>query len=201
MDKLWMVLPGAAMAGLGAVLCAMGYRQVRFQAMTVGVCVFAAAGAAAGAALGYPAFAAGLCGAGAILGYTLHGLLFRAYVGLAAAMGGAALGLLLCVVCHYSNPLLLCGAAAAGSAVIALLDARIMTIGWTSAAGAALVTHGLLRSTPELLQVPPVQLAWTLAAIFAVLFGTGFAFQMRTTTEKQNASTEIAPAPQPSHGV
>jgi hypothetical protein len=198
MDKLWMILPGAAMAGLGAVLCAMGYRQVRFQAMTVGVCVFAAAGAAAGAALGYPAFAAGLCAAGAILGYALHGLLFHAYVGLAAAMGGAAVGLLLSVVSHYSNPLLLCGATAAGSAVIALLDARIMTIGWTSATGAALVTHGLLRSTPALSQLPHGQLTWTLALIFTVLFGAGFAFQMRTTPDQRHASTQIAPAPLPS---
>ena len=46
MNGLWAALPGAALAGLGAVLCAMGYRQIRFQAMTVGICVFAAAGAA-----------------------------------------------------------------------------------------------------------------------------------------------------------
>src|SRR6185295_13237633 len=114
MDKLWLILPGAAMAGLGAVLGAMGYRQVRFQAMTVGICVFAATGAAAGALLGYPAFAAGLCIAGAVLGYALHGMLFHVYVGLAAAMGGAAVGLLLAVLCNYSNPYLLCAATAAG---------------------------------------------------------------------------------------
>jgi len=193
MDKLWMILPGAALAGLGAVLCAMGYRQVRFQAMTVGICVFAATGAAAGALLGYPAFAAGLCIAGAVLGYALHGMLFHVYVGLAAAMGGAAVGLLLAVVCHYSNPVVLCGATAAGCAVIALLDARIMTIGWTSAAGAALVTHGLLRSTAVLSALPQAQLTWTLAAIFVVLFGAGFVFQLRTTAEQQ-LPTQIVPA-------
>ena len=109
-------------------------------------------------------------------------------------MGGAALGLLLSVMCNYSSPLVLCGATAAGAAVIALLDARLMTIGWTSAAGAALVTHGLLRSTAVLATLPRTQLTWTLAIIFIALFGAGFAFQMRTTQE-QHASTQIAPAP------
>lgn len=196
MDRLWLILPGAAMAGLGAVLGAMGYRQVRFQAMTVGVCVFAAAGAGLGAMLGWPAFAAGLCVAGAVLGYALHGVLFRVYVGLAAAMGGAAVGLLLSVLCGYSNPMVLCGATAAGAVVIALLDARLMTIGWTAAAGAALVTHGLLRSTAVLASLPRTQLLWTLSAIFAVLFAAGFAFQLRTTRE-EHVSTQIAPAPSP----
>lgn len=200
MDKLWLVLPGAALAGLGAVLGAMGYRQVRFQAMTVGVCVFAAAGAAIGALLGWPAFAAGLCIAGAVVGYALHGVLFRVYVGLAAAMGGAAVGLLLSVLCNYSNPMVLCAAAAAGAVVIALLDARAMTIGWTSAAGAALVTHGLLRSTAVLASLPPTRLLWTLAAIFVVLFAAGFAFQWRTTRE-EHVSTQIAPAPSPAPGA
>ena len=196
MERLWQTLPGATMAGLGMVLCVLGYRQVRFQAMTVGVCVFAVAGAAAGSLLGYPAFAAGLCAAGAVLGYALHGMLFHVYVGLAAAMGGAAVGLLLSVLCHYSNPVVLCGATAAGCGVIALLDARIMTIGWTSAAGAALVTHGLYRSMPALGDLSPTQLTWTLAATFAVLSIAGIVFQSRTTAEQQ-LSTKIAPAPEP----
>jgi hypothetical protein len=91
---------------------------------------------------------------------------------------------------------LLCGATAAGAVVIALLDARLMTIGWTSAAGAALVTHSLLRSTAVLASLPRAQLLWTLAAIFVVLTAAGFAFQWRTTREEQVA-TQIAPAPAP----
>ena len=114
MNGLWATLPGAALAGLGAVLCTMGYRQIRFQAMTVGICVFAAAGAAAGSLLGYPAFAAGLCAAGAVLGYVLHRALFHVYLGLAAAMGGGAIGLLLAVLCHYSSPVFLCCVTAIG---------------------------------------------------------------------------------------
>lgn len=195
MDRLWQTLPGAALAGLGMVLCALGYRQVRFQAMTVGVCVFAAAGAAAGSLLGYPAFTAGLCVSGALLGYALHTILFQVYVGLAAAMGGAAVGLLLTVLCNYSNPIVLCSATAAGCGVIALLDARIMTIGWTSAAGAALVSHGLYRSMPALGELSRSQLTWTLSTIFALLAITGIVFQMRTTTEK-HLPTEVLPAAQ-----
>jgi hypothetical protein len=194
MNGLWQALPGAALAGLGAVLCAMGYRQIRFQAMTVGICVFAAAGAAAGALLGYPAFAAGLCAAGAVLGYALHRMLFHVYVGLAAAMGGAAIGLLLAVLCRYSSPLFLCGMTAIGATVIALLDTRLMTMGWTSAAGAALVTHGVFRAIPMLATLPRTQLTWTLAAIFILLAGGGFAFQLRTTPD-EHPSTVIAPAP------
>jgi hypothetical protein len=195
MDRLWQILPGAAMAGLGAVLCALGYKQVRFQAMTMGVFVFAAAGAAIGTLLGYPAFAVGLCVAGAILGYALHGVLFHVYVGLAAAMGGAAVGLLLTLLCHYSNPIVLCGATAAGCAVIALLDARIMTIAWTSAAGAALVTQGLYRSLPSLGALSHPQLTWTLAITFAVLFLAGWAFQSRMTAEQQ-LSTKVLAVPE-----
>ncbi len=196
MEKLWDVLPGAALTGLGAVLCALGYRQIRFQAMTVGVCVFAAAGAAAGALLGYPAFAAGLCVAGALLGYALHGLLFHAYVGLAAAMGGAAVGLLLSVVFNYSHPLVLCGATAVGGAVIALLNSRMMTMLWTSAAGAALITHGLYRSIPVLSTLSRAQVTWTLAATFAFLCAAGTAFQARTSREEQ-LSTAIVPTADP----
>ena len=196
MNALWQAIPGAALAGLGAVICAMGYRQIRFQAMTVGICVFAAAGAAAGALLGYPAFAAGLCAAGAVLGYVLHRMLFHVYVGLAAAMGGAAIGLLLAVLVRYSSPVFLCAVTAIGATVIALLDTRLMTMGWTAAAGAALVTHGVFRAIPMLATLPRTQLTWTLAAIFVLLAGGGFAFQLRTTPE-EHATTVIAPAPEP----
>jgi len=196
MNALWQAISGAALAGLGAVICSMGYRQIRFQAMTVGICVFAAAGAAAGALLGYPAFAAGLCAAGAVLGYTLHRMLFQVYVGLAAAMGGAAIGLLLALLCRYSSPVFLCGITAICAAVIALLETRLITMGWTAAAGAALVTHGVFRAIPTLETLPRTQLTWTLAAIFVLLAGGGFAFQARTASE-EHAATVIAPAPAP----
>jgi len=192
MQGLWATVPGAALAGLGAVLCATGYRQLRFQAMTVGVCVFAAAGAVAGGLLGYPAFAAGLCAAGAVLGYVLHDRLIPVYVGLAAAMGGAALGLLLAVLCRYSSPILLSVLTAIGAAVIALLNTRLLTMGWTAASGAALVTHGIFRAIPMLSTLPRAQLGWTLAAIFALLAGGGFAFQLRTNP-KIHPDTIIAP--------
>jgi hypothetical protein len=194
MEKLWIVLPGAVMAGLGAVLCALGYRQVRFQAMTVGICAFAAAGAAAGSLLGFPAFAAGLCASGAVLGFALHRVLFPVYVGLAAALGGGAIGLLLAVLTHYSNPLVLCCATALGCTVVSLLDARLITIGWTSAAGAALVTHGLYRSIPYLHTVGRGPLTWTLSIIALALFAAGFAFQVRTSDERE-IPTQVAPAP------
>jgi len=194
MDRLWMALPGAALAGLGAVLCSMGYRHLRSPALTFGVLVLAAAGAAAGAAMGTPAFAAGLCVTGAFLGTVFHGRSFRVTVGLAAAMGGGAVGLLMSVVCRTSHPLVLCGATAAGAAVLALLDDRILTIGWTSTAGAALIVHGLLRSTPALATLSQAQLSWTLAILFLALSGAGFAFQVRSTAEQQ-VPTQIAPAP------
>lgn len=196
MNGLWATLPGAALAGLGAVLCTMGYRQIRFQAMTVGICAFAAAGAAAGALLGYPAFAAGLCAAGAVLGYVLHAALFHVYLGLAAAMGGGAIGLLLAVLFQYSSPVFLCGMTAVGATVIALLDTRHMTMGWTAASGAALVTHGVFRAIPMLATLPRTQLTVTLATIFILLAGAGFAFQLRTTPP-EHPTTIIAPAPQP----
>ena len=196
MNGLWATLPGAALAGLGAVLCATGYRQLRFQAMTAGVCVFAAAGAAIGALLGYPAFAAGLCAVGAVLGYVLHDKLMQVYVGLAAAMGGAALGLLLAVLTRHSNPTFLCGVTAIGATIIALLDTRIMTMSWTSAAGAALVTHGVFRAIPVLATMPRTQLTWTLTAIFVLLAGGGLAFQIRTNPQ-EHPTTLIAPAPSP----
>lgn len=194
MSGLWATLPGAALAGLGAVLCAMGYQQLRFQAMTVGICVFAAAGAAAGALLGYPAFAAGLCAVGAFVGYALHGRLFHVYVGLSAAMGGGALGLLLALICRYSSPVFLCIATAIGATVIALLNARLMTMGWTSATGAALITLGVFRAIPILAALPRAQLTVTLSAIYLLLAGGGFAFQLRTTPV-EHPSTVIAPVP------
>jgi hypothetical protein len=194
MNGLWATLPGAALAGLGAVLGATGYRQLRFQAMTAGVCVFAAAGAAFGGLLGYPAFAAGLCAAGAVLGYVLHHRLIQVYVGLAAAMGGAALGLLLALLCRHSSPILLCASTAIGATIIALLDTRLMTMGWTAASGAALVTHGIFRAIPVLATLPRTQLCWTLAAIFVLLAGGGFTFQLRTTPP-EHSSTILAPAP------
>lgn len=193
MNGLWATLPGAALAGLGAVLCSMGYQQLRIQAMTVGICVLAAAGAAVGALLGYPAFATALCALGAVAGYALHGRLFHVYVGLSAAMGGAALGLLLAIVCRYSSPVFLCIATAIGATVIALLNTRLMTMGWTSAAGAALITLGVFRAIPMLATLPRTQLTVTLSAIFLILAGGGFAFQLRTTPV-EHPSTVIAPA-------
>src|SRR5258708_26602894 len=86
MNGLWATLPGAALAGLGAVLCTMGYRQIRFQAMTVGICAFAAGGAAIGALFGYPAFAAGLFAAGAALRLALPPQVFHVYFGPAPAL-------------------------------------------------------------------------------------------------------------------
>src|SRR5258708_20825157 len=92
MNGLWATLPGAALAGLGAVLCTMGYRQIRFQAMTVGICAFAAGGAALGALFGYPPFPAGPRPAGAAPAYSLPPTLFHLYFRLAPAVGGRRAG-------------------------------------------------------------------------------------------------------------
>ncbi|HLY09142.1 MAG TPA: hypothetical protein VKW04_07570 [Planctomycetota bacterium] len=194
MNGLWAALPGAALSGLGAVLCATGYRQVRFQPRTVGVGAFAAAGAAIGALLGFPAFAAGLCATGALLATLLHGKFLPVAIGVAAAMGGGILGLLLALLSRHSSPIVLSGATAIGAAVIALLDTRLMTMGWTATTGAAVVTQGIFRAIPALAALPRTQLTVTLAVIFVLLAGGGFAFQLRTTPE-EHPTTLLAPAP------
>jgi len=98
---------------------------------------------------------------------------------------------------NYSNPIFLCLATALGASIIALLDTRLMTMGWTSTAGAALVTLGVYRAIPMLASLPRTQLTWTLAIIFVLLCGGGFAFQLRTTPT-DHATTLIAPThPQP----
>jgi hypothetical protein len=191
MEKLWMALPGAALAGLGAVLCATGGRELRRPSKPVVVGVFAGAGAAAGSIMGFPAFAAGLCVVAATLAHAYHAVLGRVTVGLTAAIGGGALGLLLSVIFGTLHPAALCFTAAAGAAIVSLLEHRVLTIAWTSAAGAALIAHGLLRATPELVHVPRGQLAWTLAALFAALCGAGVSFQMRSTAEPQVPATIV----------
>ena len=71
-----------------------------------------------------------------------------------------------------------------------------MTMGWTAASGAALVTHGVFRAIPMLATLPRTQLTVTLTAIFVLLAGAGFAFQLRTTPP-EHATTILAPAPHP----
>jgi len=180
MEQVWNALPGAAMAGMGAMLCALGYPLVRFHALTLGVCALAAAGCAGGALTGWPALAAALCAGGAAAGYALRRHLFHVHVGLAAALGGAAMGLLLAALTRYSNPPLLCGATAIGCTVIALLDARAITIAWTSAVGAALVCLGIVLCLPPAAR-SPAGAPWMLAAVAAALFAAGAAFQHLTT--------------------
>jgi hypothetical protein len=197
MEQIWNVLPGAVMAGAGAMLCALGYRMVRFHALTVGVCAFAAAGCAAGALTGWPSLAAALCAGGAAAGYALRRYLFHVYVGAAAGLGGVAVGLLLAALTRYSNPYLLCGATAIGCTVIALLDARAITIAWTAAVGGALVSLGIVLCLPPTGGAGPSRIPWTLAAVSAGLFLGGAAFQHFTTRRDPDLRADAAPVPAP----
>jgi hypothetical protein len=195
MEQIWNALPGAVMAGAGAMLGALGYRMVRFHALTVGVCAFAAAGCAAGALTGWPLLAAGLCAGGAAAGYVLRRYLFHVYVGVAAGLGGAAVGLLLAAITRYSNPPLLCGATAIGCTVIALLDARAITIAWTAAVGGAMVSLGIVLCLPA--ATGPSRIPWTLAAVSTALFAAGAAFQHFTTRRDPDLRADAAPVPAP----
>lgn len=192
MREIWDTLPGAVMAGLGAMLCSLGYRLVRFHALKVGVWAFAALGCGAGALAGWPALAAFLCVAGAVLGYALGPVLFHVYVGAAAALGGAAVGLLLAGLTHYSNPVLLCGATALGCTIIALLDSRVITIVWTSTVGAALVALGILLALPG---PNPASLKWTLVTVGAALLSIGVYFQLRTGDAEPAGAAKPEPTP------
>lgn len=188
MDRFLEMLPSAALAGNGAILCLVGFRQLRFHALAGGVLVLAAAGFALGGLASHPAVAVGLCVIGALAGYRLEAVFFYVYVALAAALGGAALGYVGAILTGYSSPMILCGATAVGCAVIALLNARATTIGWTSAAGSALVCLG-------------AHLAYTaagtrtLAVLFALLFLASVIFQHQTTREAASAAPLLRPEP------
>jgi hypothetical protein len=193
-------LPGAAVAGSGAVLLAAGYRSVRFNALTLGIELFAALGCGVGAWFGQAPLAAFLTAIGALIGFALGRLLFHAFVVLAAALGGSLIGGGAGLLMGSSHPLLLAGAMALGFAVLAILDARAMTVFWTSAVGAALVTIGTLSSpTRPSLWFSSLPRTLTLAAssIFLILAIAGIVFQVVTTRDIQPKEPASKPRSKP----
>jgi hypothetical protein len=189
MDRFLEMLPEAAGAGSGAILCLLGFRHFRFLALTGGVLALAAAGFAIGGLAGHPVAAAGLCAIGACAGYRLESVFFYVYVALLAALGGAAIGFVAAVAAHCASWKLVCGATAVGCAAIALMNARPITIAWTSAAGSALVCLGALG-------VFPATGSSTLAALFAVLFAGSAVFQ-HCSTRVPAPSAPLLPRPAP----
>lgn len=203
MNEFLLLLPSASISGLGMVLCLIGYKTVRFHALTVGVCAFSALGGAAGARMDLPLLAAALALAGGCLGYGIAPLVFPVYIAVAAAAGGSFAGVFLCLVTGYSNPPLLIASTAAGFAVLALLDARFITILWTSFAGATQATVGILWMTlpPHLLTDPAAlgpalrRIAPVAGSISLALLVSGVLFQSLTTRERSVPAPALPPVP------
>ena len=115
--------------------------------------------------------------AGALAGYYLVTFSFYMSVALGAGIGGAAVGFLIAVAIGYSHPTFFTIATAIGAIVISLLNARLTTIIWTSAAGAAVATLGILEFPLELSGSTEIGFL----AIYALLFSGAWVFQLRTT--------------------
>ena len=180
-------IPHALSAAAGAVLCALGYRQYRMHALALGVAAFAAAAFLGAGAAGFPLLASPAAVLGALLGYACRKPFFYVYVALGGAFGGALLGFLAALLFRSTHLSLICGAAALGGAIIHLLDARRVTIAWTSIVGAALIAAA---SAP-----------WTRAAgipwpsillFFATALGA-MAFQVRSPGEIEAPAAEAPP--------
>jgi hypothetical protein len=195
MNEADLFLPGAVMAGFGATLVARGATLVRSQGRVLTVCALAAAGCAAGAMLGWASLAAALCAAGALAGCASTPLVRPMGMAILGGLGGAAVGALLGVFTGYSDPDLLCGAAALGWAILALLDAPLIAIAWTSTAGAALTTLGILRALPARDGADLARHVVPVAAVFAFLALGGAAFQWhRASAPRLTKPSREAPA-------
>lgn len=194
-------LPAAMIAGAGAALAALGYRIIRFHTLSLSVAVFATLGCAVGGHLGAMPLAAVLAAAGAVAGYFLEPVLFYVYVALSAAVGGAAVGIVLALATDPGHPNLVIGACAVACAVIALLDARITTISWTSAAGAAILTLGVLVCRGDLAEFSRsssrVRAQLPAAAVVFVAVATAAAFFQAWTTREAPAPAVTSPAQTP----
>lgn len=177
-------IPHALSAATGAVLCALGYRQYRMHALTLGVAVFAAAAFLAAGAAGFPRLASPAAVVGALLGYACRRPFFYVYVALGGALGGALLGFLAALLFRSSNLPLICGAAAVGGGMINLLDARRVTIAWTSIVGAALIAAA---------SVPWMRASgtpWPSILVFLATALGAMAFQGRTHGELEAPAAE-----------
>jgi len=180
-EILLRALAGAGLAASGAVLGAIGFRLVHFNAMTLGISLFAGLGAAIGAIGGSVPLAAVLTVAGAAGGWFFADRLLRVYVALMAGIGGLAVGALLALATGYSRPLTLCGATGFACLVIALLDARAVTIAWTSATGACAATLGVMTAGGGAPWSGRLSSMLTAGTLFAAFFVTAVIFQLRTT--------------------
>ena len=188
MDLLAANLASILLTGVGLSLALLGYRLVRFHALTMGVVALAGAGAAGGVLLNSPLATTAFALGGAILGYFLGPLLWHVYVAVVAGLGGTAIGLVITTLTHPSNPPLVVASTAVACAAIALLDAKAITIAWTSLAGSCIAISGILRTSPM-----PVR-SMTVGAIFAALVVVSLLFQFRTNRGEPEAP---APAPKP----
>ncbi len=203
MKSLLELLPCAVLVGAGASLAALGFRIVRFHTLTVSVTVFAGVGCAAGAWVGSLPLIAVLSALGAAAGYFLEKVLFYVYVALSAAVGGSIVGVVLAVIVGSSHPWLLVVACAVGCAVIALLDARMTTISWTSTAGSAVMTLGVLVGRMSVAQIERLAVdssflrAQAVAAgiLFVAFAVAGVLFQGWSTREKPAAPPQPVRAP------
>ncbi len=191
MELLAANLNSIILTGVGLTLALLGYRLVRFHALTMGVISLAAAGAAGGLLLNSPIAMAGFALAGGILGYFLGPIVWHVYVALVAAAGGAAIGILLCDITHAANPRLVVIATAVAFAVIALLDAKVITIAWTSLMGAGIAKLGLAA-----FHAPSEQSQWQSGGVGIAFFAVALLFQFRTNREPEVEKT-AKPSPMP----
>ncbi len=180
-------IPQALSAAAGAVLCALGYRQYRMHALTLGVAVFAAAAFLAAGASGFPRLAAPAAVVGGLLGYACRRPFFTLYVALGGALGGALLGFLTAVLMRSSNLPLICGATAVGGALINLLDARRVTIAWTSIVGSALIAAASASWTRA------AGIPWPSILLFLATALGAMAFQGRTHGEPEAPAAQDPP--------
>jgi hypothetical protein len=203
MDGLWQHLPGAVAAGTGIAFCAYGYESVRFHVRTFAIVFLATLGAFAGSAIGSPLLGAALAAIGGALGWFVGPWLMIPFVGFMALLGGAVVGAVLAAFTRFTEPVLLIGATAAGCAIIALLDVRLMTILWTSISGAAVATFGLLsfsehpaRLILEANRQALIRRYSLLAVLMLLLLAVaGTLFQFRTTRPRRTPAPQPAPAP------
>lgn len=198
MDTLSSNLGGILFTGVGLALCLLGFRMVKFHVHTLGVIALGAAGCAGGVLLGWPWAAAALAVAGAVAGFKIGPYLYPVYVAIVGAAGGALLGLAIVFMTTPSNPRVVLIATAVAFGLIALLHARLLTIGWTSLIGAAISSLGLQTifhgPIPTLARFDALSMGLYTLAFFA----TGLVFQLLTNPVEVPApvlAAKVKPVP------
>lgn len=180
-------LPGALLAGQGALLAIYGHQLARLYCRAMSIALLAALGCALGAWTGLPAVALVGAALGAGLGFALGAAALHVYVASLAAGIGLLAGAVAAHATGYSTPHFLWVACAASAAILAVLSVRWTVIVVSSLAGSLMMTVGILMATQggrgdlaEGRMIPAVILGSLCAA-------AGIWFQARTT--------EPAPAP------